>query len=199
MNTIITPEELIKFSSSDLIIKDNVELLQFYCQVATDYVEELLGHSLKFGEVTEYLKGTNSTKLYLKKRPIKELKSVIINDNSIPLSDFIVHKEYIEYTKGMFKQGFDIKFPYLAMKTIKSDEIKVTYTGGFNYPSEENKGNIPYDLKIALIMLINSLIHENSQLGNLTSYKIADISYTFEEKAQRDEKFLNIISRYGDI
>ena len=81
MNTIITPEELIKFSSSDLSMdnQEDVEKLEFYCQMATDYFSNLFGYSLELSQEVERLKGNNQDRLYLKKRPIVEVESLKIN------------------------------------------------------------------------------------------------------------------------
>lgn len=200
MNTIITPEELIKFSSSGLN-NDNpkdLEILEFYCQVATDYFTNLFGYSLEMSEEKESLKGNNQDKLYLKKRPIIEIRSLKINGIEVSSSKFTVTQNYIQLNNGIFKQGFDIKFPSLSMRTVKSDEIEIMYQAGYKFTNRETgeEGNVPSDLKMASYLLIKNLMYENSDIGNVKSYKIGDISYSFTDKLERDETFKSIINKY---
>ena len=191
-NLIIKAEELIKLSSSDLD-KDSAEI---FAEMATDYIPNLVGCSLEYGRMTERLKGNNQNRLYLKKRPVEQLISIITNGNSGNINDYIVGREYIETKRGVFPQGFGLHFPYLAMRSLEDVIIEVTYLGGYKYPSDEDRGNIPMDLKMGIAMLVDQLIFESSQNSNLTSYKISDIAYTFAEKTDRDEKFLSILRRH---
>lgn len=191
-NLIITAEELIKLSSSDLD-KDSAEI---FAEMATDYIHNLVGCSLKYGRMTERLKGNNQNRLYLKKRPVEQLISIVTNGNSGNINDYIVGREYIETKRGVFPQGFGLHFPYLAMRSLEDVIIEVTYLGGYKYPSDEDSGNVPMDLKMGIAMLVNQLIFDNSQNSNLTSYRISDIAYTFAEKTDRDEKFLSILRRH---
>jgi hypothetical protein len=200
LNTIITPEELIKFSSSDLSMdnQEDVEKLEFYCQMATDYFSNLFGYSLELSQEVERLKGNNQDRLYLKKRPIVEVESLKINGIEVPSSKFTITKDYIQLNSGIFKQGFDIKFPYLSMRTIKSDEIEVIYQAGYKFRDKETGevGNVPYDLKMACCLLAKNLMYETSDIGNVKSYKIGDISYSFADKLERDETFKSILNKY---
>lgn len=191
-NLIIKAEELIKLSSSDLD-KDSAEI---FAEMATDYIHNLVGCSLEYGRMTERLKGNNQNRLYLKKRPVEQLISIITNGNRGNINDYIVGREYIETKRGVFPQGFGLHFPYLAMRSLEDVIIEVTYLGGYKYPSDEDRGNIPMDLKMGIAMLVDQLIFESSQNSNLTSYKISDIAYTFAEKTDRDEKFLSILRRH---
>lgn len=191
-NLIITVEELIKLSSSDLD-KDSAEI---FAEMVTDYIHNLVGCSLEYGEMTERLRGNNQNRLYLKKRPVEKLISIVTNESSGNIDDYIVGREYIETKKGVFPQGFGLHFPYLAMRSLEDVIIEVTYLGGYKYPSDEDRGNVPWDLKMGIAMLVNQLIFDNSQNSNLTSYRISDIAYTFAEKTDRDEKFLSILRRH---
>lgn len=200
MNTIISPEELIKFSSPGLDLDkiEDIQILEFYCKVATDYLNNLFESSLEFSETIEHLKGNNQARLYLKKRPIVNVKSLKINGIEIPHNKFTIGKSYIELNNGIFKQGFDIKYPYLAMRTVKSDQIEVVYEGGYKFKNSETgeEGNVPFDLKMACCLIVKNLMYENSDIGNVKSYKIGDISYSFTDKLERDESFKSIIKNY---
>lgn len=191
-NLIITAEELIKLSSSDLD-KGSAEI---FAEMVTDYIHNLVGCSLEYGEMTERLRGNNQSRLYLKKRPVEKLISIVTNESRGNIDDYIVGREYIETKKGVFPQGFGLHFPYLAMRSLEDVIIEVTYLGGYKYPTGEDKGNVPWDLKMGIAMLVNQLIFDNSQNSNLTSYRISDIAYTFAEKTDRDEKFSSILRRH---
>ena len=82
------------------------------------------------------------------------------------------------------------------MKSLEDVIIEIKYIGGYKYPVDGDKGNVPWDLKMGIAMLVNQLIFDNSQNSNLTSYRISDIAYTFVEKTDRDDKFLSILRRH---
>lgn len=191
-NLIITAEELIKLSSSDLD-KDSAEI---FAEMVTDYIHNLVGCSLEYGEMTERLRGNNQSRLYLKKRPVERLISIKTNEREGNINDYIIGREYLETKQGVFPQGFGLHFPYLAMKSLEDVIIEIKYIGGYKYPVDEDKGNVPWDLKLGIAMLVNQLIFDNSQNSNLTSYRISDIAYTFVEKTDRDDKFLSILRRH---
>lgn len=191
-NLIIREEELIDLSSSSL----TYEKAHIYAQIATDYIESLVGISLEYGPYKEYLQGNNQRCLYLKKRPVRELISIKINGLLQNNIDFLVHKDRIENLQGEFRQGFGVNFPYLAMKNLKSELIEIEYVGGFIYPSNEQDGDIPWDLKLAIANLVSQLEFENSDKSNLKSYKVLDISYTFATQEEKTNTISTILKRY---
>lgn len=191
-NLIIREDDLIDLSSSSL----TYEKAHMYAQIATDYIENLVGISLEYGPCKEYLQGNNQRCLYLKKRPIRELVSIKINGILQNNSDFLVHKDKIKKIQGCFKQGFGIDFPYLAMKNLKNDLIEIEYIGGFIYPSNEQDGDVPWDLKLAIANLVSQLEFENSDKANLKSYKILDISYTFATQEEKSNTISAILKKY---
>lgn len=191
-NLIIREEELIDLSSSSL----TYEKAHIYAQIATDYIESLVGISLEYGPYKEYLQGNNQRCLYLKKRPVRELISIKINGLLQNNIDFLVHKDRIENLQGKFRQGFGVNFPYLAMKNLKSELIEIEYVGGFIYPSNEQDGDVPWDLKLAIANLVSQLEFENSDKSNLKSYKVLDISYTFATQEEKTNTISTILKRY---
>lgn len=191
-NLIIREEELIDLSSSSL----TYEKAHIYAQIATDYIESLVGISLEYGPYKEYLQGNNQRCLYLKKRPVRELISIKINGLLQNNIDFLVHKDRIENLQGEFRQGFGVNFPYLAMKNLKSELIEIEYVGGFIYPSNEQDGDVPWDLKLAIANLVSQLEFENSDKSNLKSYKVLDISYTFATQEEKTNTISTILKRY---
>lgn len=191
--TIISLDEFKKLNSS-LELTDNE--IQVFLKVVTDYIHTLAGISLEEGKHTEYLYGNGTRRLYLIKRPIKEIIKILRNGNESNINDYVIENECIRLKRGIFFQGQDINEPYLAGKYTKSEYIEVTYIGGFKYPDEHEEGNVPWDLKMAIVNIISDIVLDNSEQGKLKSYSIADISYSFKTKAERSEVFIEMLRGY---
>ena len=190
MNTLLTVEEFkLFFPSSSL----SDEQILMYCEIATELVHELAGISLEEGEITETLKGNNQNTLYVKKRPIKNIIEISSNKvgDLLSLTVCNLSKTGVQKINGIFYQGQDINEPYMASKTTTSEIVKIKYLGGYKYPDE-----VPKLLKYALAGLINGMINDNSEMGSLKSYSRDDVSYTFMDKYERDNKFHSIIQRF---
>lgn len=191
-NLIITPEELIRLSSSEL----DDEKAEIYANIATDYIENLIGVSIEEAPYKEYLEGNNQNVLYLKKRPVKDIISIKINGVPQNKNNFIVYKDKIQSKQKIFKQGFGINFPHIAMQNRKSDFIEIEYLGGFKFDSKYGRGEIPWDLKLAIANLVSQLEFENSTNSNVKSYKVLDISYTFASAEEKNNTISSILKRY---
>ena len=194
MNTLLTLEEFKILSPSSNLTDDQI---QMYLEIMTETVHSLAGISLEEGEITESLKGNNQSTLYLKKRPVKDILNISGNKN-IKLTDITVnlYKNGVSLKKGIFYQGQDITEPKLAHQPTKSNFIDITYIGGYKYPSENEKGDVPASLKLALVGLINNYVDSLSQEGKLKSYSRDDVSYTFKDTAERNSAFISILNRY---
>ncbi len=190
MNTLLTVEEFKLFYPFSSLTDEQILM---YCQIVTELVHELAGVSLEEGEITETLVGNNQNTLYVKKRPIKNIIEISSNKTGDLLSLTVCNlsKTGIQKTKGIFYQGQDITEPYMASQTTKSEIVKIKYLGGYKYPQE-----VPTLLKYALAGLINGMIEDNSEMGNLKSYSRDDVSYTFLDKYERDSKFHSIVQRF---
>lgn len=192
-NTIISLDEFKKLNSS-LELTDNE--IQILLKVVTDYIHTLAGVSLEEGEYTEYLHGNGTKRLYLIKRPVRKIIKITRNRNDSDVNDYIVENECIRLKKGIFYQGQDMYEPYLAGFYTKSEYIEITYIGGFKYPTKEDEGNVPWDLKMAIVNIISDIVLDNSEQGKLKSYSISDISYSFKTKAERSEVFMEMLRGY---
>ena len=71
-----------------------------------------------------------------------------------------------------------------------NNEIIVEYTGGF---TEETFPNL---LIMVACDLINTLQLQTGEVGNLSSYKISDISYSWKSNAEIAGKFDSILENY---
>lgn len=194
MNTLLTLEEFKLFNPSSSLSDMQIKM---YLQLVTELVHEFAGVSLEEGEITENLKGNNSNVIYIKKRPISEIIEFSLNGqdykNNVSIN---LGSNGIVNNNGIFYQGQDITEPYMASKTTKSNKITVKYRGGFKYPTDEDQGNVPISLKMALAGLIEGMSNELTDTGKLKSYSRDDVSYTFKDSMERNKEFYNIISRY---
>lgn len=190
MNTLLTVEEFKLFYPSSSLSDEQILM---YCEIVTELIHELAGISLEEGEITETIKGNDQNTIYLKKRPVKQIIECGSNKNDKLLSDVSINLYHTGITKnvGIFLQGQDIKEPYLASKTTKSEIVKIKYLAGYKYPQE-----VPKILKFALAGLINGMVEDNSEMGSLKSYSRDDVSYTFLDRYERDNKFYNIVNRF---
>lgn len=193
-NKIISEDEFRYLNSSLEISSEDLNIL---LNVATDYIHTLAGISLEKGEHTEYLHGNGTNKLYLEKRPINKLIKVLRNGREDNLNNYIVKNDCICLKRGIFYQGQDMYEPYLAGNYTQSEYIEITYIGGFEYPTAGgDKGNVPWDLKMAVVNIISEIIFDNSVQGKMKSYSISDISYSFKTKAERSEIFMDMLRGY---
>lgn len=186
MNTILTTEEFKKFYPSSSLTDEQI---QMYCQIITEYIHELAGVSLEEGEITETLFGNDNRIIYLKKRPVKEIKS--FESNRTNINDIAINSDNngIERLKGIFYKGQDI-YEHLASNMTFSERVKITYIGGYKYPD-----GVPMMLKYAAAGLINSYVDEMEN-GNLKSYSRDDVSYTFKDSIERNRQFNEIIWKF---
>lgn len=192
-NTIISLGEFKKLNSSLELTDDEIQIL---LKVATDYIHTLAGISLEEGEHTEYLHGNGTRRLYLIKRPVRKIIKILRNGNDSNINDYIIENECIRLKKGIFYQGQDMYEPYLAGNYTRSEYIEITYIGGFKYPTDTEEGNVPWDLKMAIMNIISDIVLDNSEQGKLKSYSISDISYSFKTKAERSEIFMEMLRGY---
>lgn len=197
MNTLLTLEEFKLFYPFSSLTDPQIKL---YLEIVTELLHDMAGVSLEEGEITEILRGNNQNTLYIKKRPITQIIECSSNKNNLLLNEITINlaKNGITRQRGIFLQGQDIHDPYMASKTTTSEIVKIKYIGGYKYPSDTEKGNVPTSLKYALAGLVDSLSGGTTgeQQDKLKSYSRDDVSYTFRDKMETDQKFYDVISRY---
>ena len=192
MKTVIDIVDFKNISTSSHELTD--EQINYYCEFVTDFLHDLAGVNLDYGEITEKLKGNGTDTLYIKKRPILEILEVKgIDFDEIEIN---FYKNGIKRKNGIFYKGQDIQEPFLASKTLSSDKITITYKGGYKYPNGVDRGNVPAGLKLALINLITLFIDENGESGKLKAYSRDDVSYTFKDFSERKTEIINYIKVY---
>lgn len=192
MNTIISVNDFKKFNPSSSLTDEQIQL---YCMLITEWIHEYASVSLEEGEHTETILGNGTDKLFLMKRPVTSLTA--LKSNRTTLDDVVIldTKNGIKRLNGIFTKGQDI-YDYLASRNVASEKITITYTGGYRYPTEDDAGNVPELLKYALCAMINGMIEDTGETGNLKSYRRDDVAYEFKTANERNSQFIAIIGRF---
>lgn len=136
-------------------------LLDFYVQAVIKRIERVLGYELTKSEITEFLQGLNTNTLYLSKKPVERISKVIWGCEELP------------YRQENHQVIFDIEI-------CQSETIKITYTGGYE--------ELPYDVQMFIFSKVKEMQEMNETTG-LKSYSVKDISYTYKDNKEFENKF----------
>lgn len=191
---IITHEEFRAICPDSSITDDRLALL---IESFTDYINSLGLYSLEFGKIIEFLKGNDTRKLYLNKRPVKNILTLECNDVEIDSTNYFNDERCVILKNSIFPAGMDIYEP-TAGDYSRSGNILVEYEAGFIFPTGEIKGNVPSSLKFAICDLINFYV-QDQESQNLSSYKISDISYTFKTYSEKYIPFMAVIESFISV
>ena len=160
-----------------------------WTDIAWERLCELVGYDLSESEVKEVFQGGNDDKiLYLVKRPVTAISKITFNAIEQNSNSYGIYKERGVNFSRILPQN--TRYPYGMSGICNNNEIIVEYTGGF---TEETFPNL---LIMVACDLINTLQMQTGQEGNLSSYKISDISYTWKSNAEITGKFDNILDNY---
>lgn len=144
------------------------ELLTFYTEAIIEKIEKIIGYQLESAEKTEKIRGIDKNIIYLTRRPVTAIKSILI-DNKDATFFWSENQNYALLNEIICCNFF----------------VEVTYTAGYT------------ELPKNLMMLISGLIkNEIASLNSdgLKSYKIKDVSYTWIDGLQNDNLFLEKVS-----
>lgn len=194
MSMIITVEDFRAICPNSSITDDKLVLL---IEAFTDTINKMGLYSLEFGTVVEFLKGNDTNRLYLNKRPIQNILKLEINDTEIVDTDYFHDERCVILKNNIFLAGMDIYEP-TAGDYSRSGNVLIEYEAGFVFPSNGVEGNVPASLKFAICDLINFYVAEQES-GNLSAYKISDISYTFKSYQEKYMPFMSVIENYLSV
>lgn len=136
-------------------------LLDFYVQAVIKRIERVLGYELTKSEITEFLQGLNTNTLYLSKKPVERISKVIWGCEELP------------YRQENHCIIFNIEI-------CQSEMVEVTYTGGYE--------ELPYDVQMFIFSKVKEMQEMNETTG-LKSYSVKDISYTYKDNKEFENKF----------
>jgi hypothetical protein len=106
----VTIQDFQKFTN---VYQDSDSLQQSYIDSAENIVENYLGYSPVLNSYTNILKGNGSKELQLKARPIRNIISLEIDNESVNINNIVTKNEFIYY-RDSFPDGSLIYINYIA-------------------------------------------------------------------------------------
>jgi hypothetical protein len=160
-----------------------------WTDIAWERLCELVGYDLSESEVKEVFQGGIDDKiLYLVKRPVTSISKITFNNIEQTSNSYGIYKERAVNFSRILPQN--TRYPYGMSGICNNNEIIVEYTGGFTVDT------FPNLLIMVACDLINTLQLQTGEEGNLSSYKISDISYSWKSNAEITGKFDSILENY---
>ena len=176
-------EEKYKIIIAEILRIPIEELKEWRLNQAWDTIIKILNYNPVHQIRSEKLRGNGTDKIYLDYRPVTEILELKVNGVKKDLPKFT--ERYIEL---MSLNGI-----YYTDNTLynhdKADYIEVSYMGGYEI--------IPNDLLLASALIYQQGLKLSNNEGSIKSYKIGDISYTYEDKSSND--YMNILRPYRSI
>ena len=153
---------------------------------------EMVGYDLSEGSKKEIFDGGIDNKnLYLSKRPLTEITEVKINN---------VVLESINYSNY---NGIAVRFnqvipqntrqPFGMGGICNNNEIEVEYIAGYTVDT------FPNTLLLVASDLLETLQSSIGEEGNLSAYRINDISYTWKSQAEITGKFNDVLEQFRAV
>ena len=145
-------------------------------EAATSAIERYCRRSFASEEVTEYISGNGTSRIWLDRRPVVEITSVTVNDVSL---DNTANAAWVlDPLTGTLTRGTGQHDSQLAMHWPRGTRnIVVVYTGGFS--------PVPSDVKLAAVTLVKHLNDAATKTGILSSENIGAYSYVLNTAFQK--------------
>ena len=160
-----------------------------WLDIAWERLCELVGYDLSYGATKQAFNGgIDDSILYLVKRPVVSIEKITFNNNEQSSNTYGIFKERGVNFRGIIPQN--TAYPYGMSDICNLNEIIVEYTGGFT------KETFPNTLILVACDLIETLKSQVGEEGNLSAYRINDISYTWKSNAEINGKFNNILDNF---
>jgi hypothetical protein len=156
----VSVEELQKYSN----VYGETDLQKSYIDSAENIVNTYLGYSPTLHNYTQYFDGNGTHELQLKAKPIQNIISVEIDNESIPLSEFynVIDSEYLYYNK-IFPCG--------------KRNIKIEYNAGWGITLDDDIANseyVPTIIKMTVLRIASILQAESDSNIAVSSKSFAD-------------------------
>ena len=171
-----------------------IEILGFtpttlWTDIAWKRLCELVGYDLSNSSAKEVFQGGIDDKiLYLVKRPVTAISKITFNNIVQASSSYGIYKEIAVRFNRHLPQN--TRYPYGMSGICNNNEIIVEYTGGFSVST------FPSTLILVACDLIETLKSQVGEEGNLSAYRINDISYTWKSNVEINGKFNNILDNF---
>ncbi len=160
---------------------EDLEVLQFYIDATIKKIERIIGYPLSQTTQNDYIRGVNTSYLWLNRKPVSGIVDLTIDKELIDPSDY-------ELREAEFN-------PHIVLnedKYIVCDDCKakVNNTAGYT----DFNGLLPLDPDIqALIFGTIKSFESYIDNGELKSYKIDTIAYEFTSWINNNQNFYNQI------
>ncbi len=150
-------------------------------------IEGLLGYPLAAASYKDILDGTDSDVINPTRTPITSITSIKINGDVEDVNDFeIVDNKQIRWTNGVFIARALPQIDTFA--TYPGHSIEVEYTAGY-----ASAADLPDNLIYLVSIMYNQAAFNLSSKNNLSSYKIADIAYSFKDSDKIDSQINDLM------
>lgn len=149
----------------------------FLLNAVWDFIVDKIGYNPMLSSRKDFVKGNGTDRLYLRCRPIKTVDKVVVDGVQVKTPRFTDRYLALVTTKGY--ERYDKPTLYSHNTT---SEIEVDYTAGYE--------TLPSNLVLAAISLLNGIKQDVGESGNLSSYKIDTIAYTFKNQSERNSTFM---------
>lgn len=160
-----------------------------WLDIAWERLCELVGYDLSYGATKQAFNGgIDDRVLYLVKRPVTAINKITFNNTEQTTNSYGIYREIAVRFDRYLPQN--TRYPYGMSGICNNNEIIVEYTGGFT------KDNFPNTLILVACDLIQTLQMQVGEEGNLSAYRINDISYTWKANAAINGKFDSILDNF---
>jgi hypothetical protein len=137
-------------------------------EAASTAIERYCRRTFASDEVTEYLDGNGTSRIWLDRRPVTEVTSVTVND--VALDNSTNAAWVLEPNTGTLTRGTGQHDSQLAINWPRGTRnVVVVYTGGYSA--------IPSDVKMAAATLAKHIHDAATKTGILSSENIGAYSY----------------------
>jgi hypothetical protein len=137
-------------------------------EAATSAIERYCRRTFASEEVTEYLDGNGTSRIWLERRPVSTITSVTVNDTALDNSSNDAWK--LNPNTGTLTRGTGQHDSQLAIHWPRGTRnVVVVYTGGY--------AAIPSDVKLAAVTLVKHIHDATTKTGILSSENIGAYSY----------------------
>ena len=183
---------------------ENDQELLFLIKAISGQIRKYCNRDFSSKERTEQGVGIGRQKIWLKERPILEVKHVAIGDpplwGDLDINDYIIlAEEGALYRKVGWYDG---RYPIMGiMGNMPSYDFNfnymVTYTAGYIMPGDINR-NLPEDLEYACLMWCQEMFNLDPLLENVASEKLGSYNVQYRALDYIDHKkpYIGILNYY---
>lgn len=160
-----------------------------WLDIAWERLCELVGYDLSQSDAKQLFNGgIDDRVLYLVKRPVTQITKVTFNNIEQNSASYGIYKERGILFNKIIPQN--TAYPFGMSGICNMNDIVVEYIGGFTVE------NFPNTLVLVASDLIQTLQLQTGEEGNLSAYRISDISYNWKTNAEIQGKFNDILDNF---